>query len=136
MRPSALRCAPPKLSSMPEAAPSGVAAEGAGEAPEIFGPPAFTVGQKVRAVSAVRNDGTFPGSPRGAFIVEAGEIGYVTGVGEFLQRYYIYRVDFIASGRFVGMRRHEIEGAEGSVSGRESRSDGEGNDEGHNCAAG
>ena len=93
----------------PEAAPEGVAgAEGAGGEPEIYGPPAFIPGQKVRAVSAIRSDGTVPGADRGAFIVEAGEIGYVTGIGEFLQRYYIYRIDFIKTGRFVGMRRHEI----------------------------
>lgn len=95
---------------MPEATPEVATTDqhAAGE-PEIYGPPAFVPGQKVRAVTAVRNDGTVPGAPRGAFIVEAGEEGYVTDVGEFLQRYYIYRVDFVASGRFVGMRRHEIE---------------------------
>lgn len=97
---------------MPEASASAVAADDAAGEPEIYRPPAFVPGQKVRAVTAVRNDGTIPGTPRGTFIVEAGEEGYVTDVGEFLQRYYIYRVDFVARGRFVGMRRHEIEDLE------------------------
>lgn len=95
---------------MPEASlEAGTAARDAGGEPEIYGPPAFVPGQKVRAVSAIRNDGTVPGATRGAFIIEAGDVGYVTEVGEFLQRVYIYRVDFIDRGRFVGMRRHEIE---------------------------
>ncbi|MGZ8409849.1 MAG: putative nitrogen fixation protein NifT [Hyphomicrobium sp.] len=81
----------------------------ADEPPEIYAPPAFVPGQKVRAITAIRSDGTVPGQSRGTFIVEAGDVGYVTGIGEFLQRYYIYRVDFIDRGRFVGMRRHEIE---------------------------
>ena len=113
MRLSACRCALPTPSSMPEAG-SQVAPELASKAddgstePEIYGPPAFVPGQIVRAVTAVRSDGTVPGADRGAFIVEAGDVGYVTGIGEFLQRYYIYRIDFIKTGRFVGMRRHEI----------------------------
>lgn len=79
------------------------------DGPEIYGPPAFLPGQKVRAVSAIRNDGTMPGLPRGAYVIEAGAVGYVTGFGEFLQRFYVYRVDFVASGRIVGMRAHEIQ---------------------------
>lgn len=95
---------------MPEASLEvNTATSDAGGEPEIYGLPAFMPGQKVRTVSAIRSDGTVPGAPRGAFIVEAGDVGYVTGVGEFLQRYYIYCVDFIDSERFVGMRRHEIE---------------------------
>lgn len=94
---------------IPEFAPEfATGSDDAGGEPEIYKPPAFIPGQKVRAVTAVRSDGTVPGQPRGAFIVEAGDVGYVTGVGEFLQRYYIYRIDFIETGRFVGMRRHEI----------------------------
>lgn len=80
--------------------------------PEIYGPPAFLPGQKVRAVTAIRNDGTYPGEPRGAFVIEAGAVGYVTDIGEFLQRFYVYRVDFVDVGRIVGMRGHEIESLE------------------------
>ena len=80
--------------------------------PEVYGPPRFLPGQKVRALVQIRNDGTLPGAARGAFIVEAGDEGYVTGIGEFLQRYYIYTVDFVARGRLVGMRGGEIEAME------------------------
>ena len=77
--------------------------------PEVYGPPRFVPGQKVRALVPIRNDGTVPGQARGAFVVEMGDVGYVTGIGEFLQRYYVYTVDFVTRGRFVGMRGGEIE---------------------------
>lgn len=77
--------------------------------PEVYGPPRFVPGQKVRALVPIRNDGTVPGQSRGTFVVETGDVGYVTGIGEFLQRYYVYTVDFVARGRFVGMRGGEIE---------------------------
>ena len=80
--------------------------------PEVYGPPRFLPGQKVRALAAVRNDGTLPGFARGDHVVTAGDVGFVTGVGEFLQRYYIYTVDFVARQRLVGMRGGEIEAVE------------------------
>lgn len=87
------------------------------EAPEVEIARAsrFDIGDKVRARIAVRNDGTYPGSRIGEFLIEAGEIGYVASIGEFLQRYYIYGVDFFARGRIVGMREHEIEDIEESM---------------------
>lgn len=87
----------------------GAAPLGADDVPEVYGPPRFVPGQKVRALVPIRNDGTVPGQSRGAFVVEAGDVGYVTGIGEFLQRHYIYTVDFVARARFVGMRGGEIE---------------------------
>lgn len=83
--------------------------------PEIYGPPAFEPGCKVRALKAIRNDGTYPGSSMGTIILEPGAVGYVTGVGEFLQRFYIYRVDFVEAGRIIGMRRDEIEAVDGNA---------------------
>jgi nitrogen fixation protein NifZ len=77
--------------------------------PEIYGPPRFLPGQRVRSLVPIRNDGTLPGAARGAFVVAAGDIGFVTGIGEFLQQHYVYSVDFVARGRLVGMRRSEIE---------------------------
>ncbi len=76
---------------------------------EIYDPPVFEIGQKVRSRTAIRNDGTMPGVKMGEVIVETGDVGYVANIGEHLQRYYVYTVDFVARGRFVGMRRHEIE---------------------------
>lgn len=80
--------------------------------PEVYGPSRFLPGDKVRALVAIRNDGTLPGVDRGAFVVERGDVGYVIGIGEFLQRYYVYSVDFVARGRLVGVRGGEIERVE------------------------
>lgn len=79
---------------------------------EINEPPAFALNTRVRALTAVRNDGTYPGVPRGGALIEAGDVGYVHSIGEFLQRYYIYSVDFVERGRIVGMRAHELEESE------------------------
>ncbi len=79
---------------------------------EIASPPEFEPSQKVRSLTAVRNDGSYPGAARGEVLVEVGDLGYVQSIGEFLNRYYIYAVDFFERGRIVGMRRGEIESAE------------------------
>lgn len=42
-------------------------------------------------------------------LVETGESGYVQGIGVFLQRYYIYDVDYFERGMIVGMRGHELD---------------------------
>ena len=76
---------------------------------EIDAPPAFRFGQKVRARRSIRNDGTFVGKDIGEILVKKGEEGYVVNIGTFLQQFYIYGVDFIESGRRVGMKRKELE---------------------------
>jgi nitrogen fixation protein NifZ len=79
------------------------------DAIEIYRPPVLAQGTKVRTRAAVRNDGTFPGRRMGEILVEKGEVGYVANIGTFLQRYYIYGVDFFRIGCVVGMRAHELE---------------------------
>ncbi len=79
------------------------------EAIEVYRPPVWTQGTKVRAKVTVRNDGTFPGRRMGEILLERGEVGYVNSIGTFLQRYYIYGVDFFQLGCVVGMRAHELE---------------------------
>ena len=76
---------------------------------EINDPPAFEYGCKVRARRAVRNDGTFRGKDIGEILCEKGEEGYVVSIGTFLQQFYIYGVEFIATGHRVGMKRKELE---------------------------
>jgi nitrogen fixation protein NifZ len=76
---------------------------------ELDGPPRFVYGQKVRSRKSVRNDGTFPGREVGDILVKKGEIGYVTSIGTFLQRFYIYGVDFVERGYRVGMKSKELE---------------------------
>jgi nitrogen fixation protein NifZ len=75
---------------------------------ELHGPPRFEPGQKVRSKKVVKNDGTFPGKDIGEVLVRKGDEGYVRDVGTFLQRFYIYAVDFIDRGAVVGMRSKEL----------------------------
>jgi nitrogen fixation protein NifZ len=79
------------------------------DAVELFGPPAYDYGAKVRSKKTVRNDGTFRGKEIGEILVKKGQVGYVTSIGTFLQQFYIYGVEFIETGYRVGMKRKEIE---------------------------
>lgn len=75
---------------------------------EIYDDPAFAYGQKVVSTKQVRNDGTYPGMDIGEILVRKGDVGYVASIGTFLQRYWIYGVDFPETGRMVGMRGREL----------------------------
>ena len=70
--------------------------------------PRFDYGERVVSRSVVRNDGTYRGRDIGDLLVQKGDIGYVTRIDTFLQQYYIYAVDFVASGHRVGMRAKEL----------------------------
>lgn len=76
---------------------------------ELNDPPFFEYGEKVRARRTIRNDGTYAGREIGDILVKKGEEGYVASIGSFLQQFYIYGVDFVASGTRVGMKRKELE---------------------------
>ena len=75
---------------------------------EFYQQPRFMPGTKVVSTKYVKNDGTFPGREIGEVLVRTGDVGYVRDVGMFLQRYYIYAVDFIARDAVVGMRGREL----------------------------
>ncbi|RAU22347.1 nitrogen fixation protein NifZ [Paramagnetospirillum kuznetsovii] len=77
---------------------------------ELWDPAAFERGDEVISLKDVRNDGTYPGAKMGEILIRKGEAGYVHNVGTYLNRFYIYAVEFIDSGRLVGMRAHELEG--------------------------
>jgi nitrogen fixation protein NifZ len=79
---------------------------------ELYNPPQYEAGEKVRAVREIRNDGTYPGQPMGAFLIHHGDVGYVKSVGTYLNRFYVYAIDFVDRGMLVGMRGHEIESLE------------------------
>ena len=79
---------------------------------ELWDKALFDRGDKVMALRDVRNDGTYPGSQIGEFLIRKGEVGYVTQVGTYLNRFYVYAVDFLESERLVGMRAHELERVE------------------------
>ncbi|MET0387084.1 MAG: nitrogen fixation protein NifZ [Polyangiales bacterium] len=70
--------------------------------------PKFLPGTKVRSTKNVKNDGTYPGKDIGDELVHKGDVGYVRDVGIFLQRYYIYAVEFVDRGTIVGMRVREL----------------------------
>ncbi|CAB4243387.1 Nitrogen fixation protein NifZ [Methylacidimicrobium sp. AP8] len=76
---------------------------------ELDRPPAFTYGQTVVSRKHIRNDGTFPGKEIGEILIKKGEKGVVTSIGTFLQRFYIYGVDFYERGCVVGMKEKELE---------------------------
>ncbi|HBL61298.1 MAG TPA: nitrogen fixation protein NifZ [Cyanobacteria bacterium UBA8803] len=76
---------------------------------ELDLPPAFEMEEKVRLRKLIRNDGTFPGREVGEVLAKKGDIGYVIGIGTYLQSYYIYAVHFINSGFIIGCRKKELE---------------------------
>jgi nitrogen fixation protein NifZ len=70
--------------------------------------PLFELGDAVRVIRHVRNDGTWPGVPRGELLVRRGRTGFVRDVGTFLQDQIIYSVHFLDEGRVVGCREEEL----------------------------
>src|SRR4051812_50054812 len=54
---------------------------------ELVEPPVFEIGQKVRSLQNVRNDGTYPGPAVGDVLIPEGAIGYVISIGSDLQMY-------------------------------------------------
>ena len=75
---------------------------------EVAEPPRFSFGERVIARSVIRNDGTYNGKDIGEVLVQRGEVGFVRSIGTFLQQFYIYAVEFPASGHRVGMRAKEL----------------------------
>jgi nitrogen fixation protein NifZ len=76
----------------------------------------FGVGQQVKLVKEIVNDGTYPHSPIGTLMMPAGSIGYIKSIGEFLQVIRVYEVHFLgvedAPVEIVGCREHELEAME------------------------
>lgn len=68
----------------------------------------FDYGDAVRVIRNVRNDGTYPGLPVGAFLVRRGSVGYVQHIGTFLQDQVIYAVHFLDEQKLVGCREEEL----------------------------
>lgn len=78
--------------------------------------PKFGVGQKVKLIKEIVNDGTYPHSPIGTLMMPEGSIGYIKSIGEFLQVIRVYEVHFlgieIAPVEIVGCRENELEAME------------------------
>jgi nitrogen fixation protein NifZ len=82
---------------------------------ELNLPPIFEIGEKVRVRKLIRNDGTFPGQEIGATLAKKGDVGYVVGIGTYLQSSYIYAVHFLSRGFIVGCRKKELEVVEEGI---------------------
>lgn len=75
----------------------------------------FHVGQKVKLLEDIVNDGTYPHNPVGSLMMPKGSIGYIKSVGEFLQVIRVYEVHFFGTDMdvdVVGCREHELEAME------------------------
>ncbi|MGD1898958.1 MAG: nitrogen fixation protein NifZ [Phormidesmis sp.] len=79
---------------------------------EIDSPPIYDLGNRVRVLKVIRNDGTFPGKDKGFKLAQPGDIGFIVSIGTYLQRAYIYSVNFLESNRVVGCLGRELELAE------------------------
>jgi nitrogen fixation protein NifZ len=77
---------------------------------EVYQQPKFMPGTKVRSTKYIKNDGTYRGKDVGDVLVQKNDWGYVRDVGMYLQRYYIYAVEFVERGTIVGMRGRELRG--------------------------
>lgn len=71
--------------------------------------PRFRIGQRVRIVKPIRNDGSNPFHGRDEILVHPGAEGYVKHIGDFLQVIRIYDVHFIEEGSTFGCREAELE---------------------------
>jgi len=76
----------------------------------------FGIGQKVKLLKEIVNDGTYPHAPIGTQLMPEGAIGYIKSIGEFLQVIRVYEVHFLGlldvPVEVVGCREHELEAME------------------------
>lgn len=76
----------------------------------------FGVGQKVKLIEDIVNDGTYPHEKIGTLMMPKGSIGYIRSIGEFLQVIRVYEVHFFGVENvpveIVGCREHELEAME------------------------
>ena len=80
--------------------------------------PKFHIGQKVRLLNDVKNDGTYPFGAVGTLLMPAGSEGHVRKIGDYLQTITIYEVHFFnleMPVEIVGCREHELEPLEDFV---------------------
>ncbi len=68
----------------------------------------FDIGDEVRVVRDIRNDGSVYGKEKGELLIEAGAVGVVRSIGYFLQDQVIYQVYFPELDRSIGVRNKEV----------------------------
>jgi nitrogen fixation protein NifZ len=77
--------------------------------------PKFKIGEKVKLLADVVNDGTYPHAKIGDLMMPKGSIGYIKDMGEFLQVIRVYEVHFFGTEmevEIIGCREHELESME------------------------
>ena len=76
----------------------------------------FGIGQKVKLIKEIVNDGTYPHSTVGTLMMPKNAIGYIKSIGEFLQVIRVYEVHFLgvegAAVEIIGCRENELEAIE------------------------
>lgn len=68
----------------------------------------FGIGDAVRVIRNVKDDGTYPGANVGELLVRRGSVGHIIDVGTFLQDQIIYSVHFLDINRIIGCREEEV----------------------------
>ena len=68
----------------------------------------WDLGDSVRVVRNVRNDGTYAGADVGELLIRCGSTGTVIDIGTFLMDQIIYTVHFLDADRIVGCREEEL----------------------------
>ena len=72
----------------------------------------WDLGDDVRVIRNVRNDGTYPGEQVGALLIRRGSTGTIIDIGTFLQDQIIYSVHFLDEQKTVGCREEELIGGD------------------------
>ena len=75
----------------------------------------FFMGQKVKLLEDIKNDGTYPYLGIGEVMIQKDSIGYIRRMGDFLQVIRVYEVHFMdeeAAIEIIGCREHELEAME------------------------
>jgi nitrogen fixation protein NifZ len=74
--------------------------------------PKFKLGQKVKLLQDIVNDGTYPHEKIGILMMPKESVGYIKHIGEFLQVIRVYEVHFLDTKtdlEVIGCREHELE---------------------------
>jgi nitrogen fixation protein NifZ len=89
---------------------------------ELDSAPLYDLGDCVRVRKLIRNDGTFPGKDIGFHLAKKGDVGYVIGIGTYLQQAYIYSIHFLKTNYVVGCLSKELEPAKDPYARKDSNS--------------
>lgn len=78
----------------------------------------YGIGQQVKLIEDIVNDGTYPHTPIGTLMMPKGSVGYIKTMGDFLQVIRVYEVHFFGTEmevEIIGCREHELEAIDNYV---------------------